>query len=182
MLIFSLTFSFITSNSLTYDQQNHGLKYLFSLPIKKSQFVLEKYLMLLISIVIAIVLMTITSTIILNIISVDISLKNIFTLTYETGAAIYLFITIILQYQIKNGPEKTQQFMSILGAIVAVTIGGIIALIKYSNTAKNIFNNIYNFFVQNGNAIFLLIITIIIGIIIFLSYLKSTRNIKSVTL
>lgn len=179
MGIFSVTVSFIILNSLTLDQQNHGLMYLLTMPFKKKQYVTQKYLLLLFVAICSVVLMTIISTIFSIIANWNIDFLDIFTRVYGVGVAILLILIITTQYQIKNGPEKAQVAMSMIGAIVAVVVGGVIALIKYTEFGEKLFNKIYIYYIDYGSFPFLIFFTIVGAIVVSISCLKSIKTLET---
>lgn len=179
MGIFAVTVSFIILNSLTLDQQNHGLMYLLTMPFKKKQYVTQKYLMLLFAAICSVVLMTIISNIFSIIANWNINFLDIFTRVYGVGVAVLLILIITTQYQIKNGPEKAQVTMSMIGAVVAVVVGGIVALVKYTKFGEEVFNKIYIYYIDYGSFPFLILFTIVAAIVVSISCLKSIKTLET---
>lgn len=178
MAIFSVTLSFIILNSLTLDQQNHGLMYLFTMPFKKKQYVVQKYLLLLFAAIGSVVLMTIITGVFSGIADWNLGFSNIFTRIYGVGVAGLIVLIFITQYQIKYGPEKVQVAMSMIGAIVVVVAGGIVALIKYTAFGNNIFNQIFTYYTRYGSLPFLLLFTIVGIVVVSLSCAKSIKTLE----
>lgn len=179
MAIFSINLSFIILNSLTLDQQNHGLMYLLTLPFKKKQYVIQKYLLLLFATLGSVILMTIFTGIFSKFANWDLNFADIFTPIYGVGVAILAILILATQFQIKNGPEKTQVAVSMIGAIVAISVGGIIALVKYTELGEKIFNQIYSYYLDYGSLPFLILLTIIGAIMIGSSCVKSIKTLET---
>lgn len=179
MAIFSATLSFINLNSLTFDQQNHGLMYLLTMPFQKKQYVIQKYLLLLFATICSVLLMTIITGVFSIIAGWDLNILYLFTRVYGVGAAFLIIIVLTTQYQIKNGPEKAQVAMSMIGAIVAVAIGGIVALVKYTEMGDKIFNKIYTYYIDYGSIPFLALFTIVGAIVISTSCKTSIKTLET---
>lgn len=178
MTIFSMTVSIITMNSLTFDQQNHGMRYLLTMPFTKKQFVIQKYTFLVLTIIGSVVLMSIASGIYTQIAKWDLGGLGSFARIYGVGIVMLLIFMITIQYQIKHGPEKAQVAMSIIGAVVAVTIGGVIALVKYTMFGKEAFDQLFTYFVQHGSSLFLIVLTVIGAIVVIVSCINSVRALE----
>lgn len=179
MGIFSVTISFIILNSLTLDQQNHGLMYLLTMPFKKKQYVTQKYFLLLFAAICSVAVMTIISNIFSIIANWDINFMDIFTRVYGVGVAVLLILIITTQYQIKNGPEKAQVAMSMVGAVVAVVVGGIVALVKYTKFGGELFNKLYGYYIDYGSLPFLIFFTIAGAAVVSISCLKSIKALEA---
>lgn len=166
MAIFSITAAFLMLNSLTFDQQNHGLRFLLTMPITKKQYVAQKYCFLLLTVGISLLLMLVLSSIFAQLMQWEIRFQTILTESYLVALAVLLLLTGILHYQLKNGPEKTQAAMSMIGAVVAVVIGGLIAGIKYTAFGKKIFDHLAAYYAAHGSLLFLILLTILAGLIV----------------
>ena len=88
--------SILSMSTITYDEANHGLKTLFTLPISKSDYVKEKYLFSLIITGIGFVLVAI-----LNCFS-----KSGFMETLIILSTALLLLALSLPFQLKEGNEK----------------------------------------------------------------------------
>lgn len=179
MAIFSITVSFVILNSLTLDQQNHGLMYLLTMPFKKKQYVIQKYLLLLFTTICSVVLMTIITEIYSKIANWNLNFSDVFTRVYSVGVVVLLILILTTQYQIKNGPEKAQVAMSMIGAIVVVVVGGIIALVKYTEFGDKIFNHIYTYYLDHGSLPFVILFTIVGTIVVITSCIKSIKTLET---
>lgn len=178
MAIFSVTLSFVILNSLTFDQQNHGLMYLFTMPFKKKQYVIQKYLLLLFATICSEVLMTVISGVYSEIANWNLAFSDIFIRIYGVGVAGLLILILNTQFQIKNGPEKVQVAMSMIGAIVVIVVGGIIAFVKYTEFGDEIFNRISAYYLDNGALPFLGLFTIVGAVVVIISCKKSIKTLE----
>jgi ABC-2 type transport system permease protein len=179
MAIFSVTLSFLILNSLTLDQQNHGLMYLLTLPFKKKQYVIQKYLLLLFTLGCSVILMTAISVIFAELTNWNLHFSDVFVRVYGVGLAILLVLIVTTQYQIKHGPEKAQVAMSLIGAIVAVVVGGMIALVKYTEFGDNAFKQVSAYYMDYGSIPFLVIFTLVGAVIISASCIKSIKTLET---
>lgn len=88
--------SILSMSTITYDEANHGLKTLFSLPISKSDYVKEKYLFSLIITGIGFVFVTILGCF----------RKSGFMETLVILSTALLLLALSLPFQLKEGNEK----------------------------------------------------------------------------
>ena len=88
--------SILSMSTITYDEANHGLKTLFSLPISKSDYVKEKYLFSLIITGIGFVFVTILGCF----------RKSGFMETLIILSTALLLLALSLPFQLKEGNEK----------------------------------------------------------------------------
>ena len=179
MSVFLMVVSMVVLSALTVDQQNHGLMYLLTLPIKKRQYVVQKYVLLLLATICSTVVMTIIAVVFAAIADWEIGFSDIFTRVYSVGVAMLSILILTMQYQIKHGPEKAQVAMSIIGAIVAIAIGGVVALVKYTSFGEDIFNRIYTYYIEHGSLLILVFFTVAGAAVVSLSCAKSIKTIES---
>lgn len=88
--------SILSMSTITYDEANHGLNTLFTLPISKSDYVKEKYLFSLIITGIGFVLVTILGCV----------SKSGFMETLIILSTALLLLALSLPFQLKEGNEK----------------------------------------------------------------------------
>lgn len=124
-------------------------------------------------------LMTIITEIFSKIANWNINFSDIFTRVYGVGVAVLFILIITTQYQIKNGPEKAQVAMSMIGAIVAVVVAGIITFVKYTKLGEEIFNQIYTYYIDHGSLPFLILFTIVGAVVISISCIKSIKTLET---
>lgn len=101
--------SILSMSTITYDEANHGLNTLFTLPITKSDYVKEKYLFSLIITGIGFVLVTILSCF----------SKSGFVEIVAILSTSLLLLSISLPFQLKEGNEKGRivSFVVVFGFI-----------------------------------------------------------------
>lgn len=109
----------------------------------------------------------------------NLTLTDIFQQAYLVGIIILAILLIIVPYQLKRGPEATQTFMSVVGAIVGAIIGGGYLSVQKTSWGREIFNNIVTSINHNGLTNLLLVITGIVVIILGLSYYRSLTGFRT---
>ena len=108
--------SILSMSTITYDEANHGLKTLFSLPISKSDYVKEKYLFSLIITGIGFVFVTILGCF----------RKSGFMETLVILSTALLLLALSLPFQLKEGNEKGR-------IVLFVVVFGFIFLFVFLN-------------------------------------------------
>lgn len=179
MTIFTLTMSFVMLNSMTQDQKNHGWEYLFTLPIKRSDYVNEKYGLFMFIIADATIIMYVITLLTNKMMNWHLNYKGIFSRVYLVAILTVAFIGILIFCQMKYGPDIIQTLMSMVGAVVAVVVGAIYAAVKYTDWGKKTFNHVYQYFIDHGSFMFLFWLTIIVLVILAISIYQSKRVIKN---
>ncbi len=111
-----MVFAILSLSTISYDEANHGLKTLFTLPISKSDYVKEKYLFSLIITGIGFVFVTI-----LNCFS-----KSGFVEIVTVLSTSLLLLSISLPFQLKEGNEKGR-------IVLFVVVFGFIFLFVFLN-------------------------------------------------
>jgi hypothetical protein len=176
MLLFALTVAFLTLSTVTFDQQNHGLAFLLTLPITKRQYVRQKFLFLLAMIASGTLLMAIISASVNALLHWQLPLQDLSFITVAIGSGTFMLLSITLQLQLQKGPEVAQVAMSLVGAIVAAGIGGIYLLIQRTHWGATVFANLLKSYQQHGALPFigcLLVLSLVIG---YLNYQRSHRH------
>lgn len=146
--------------TITYDQENNGLIYLFALPIKKVTYVKEKYLLTIVALFIGIIVclieaillaqMQLTINISFNILLISIMLSLIFGIGY---------MSIMLPLYLKFGVEKARMLGFITLFFLIFSFIGILNLDKLGINTGNLFSNL--------SIELIVCITIAVGILIF---------------
>ncbi|WP_203638238.1 ABC-2 transporter permease [Levilactobacillus wangkuiensis] len=173
MGIFAVMLSMLTLSLLSANQQNHGLKFLLTLPITKQTYLHQKYLLLFGSVGSAVLIMTGTTWVIARWQRWQLTLAAIFQQAYLVGILILAVLVIIVPYQLKHGPEATQTFMSVVGAAIGAIVGGSYLCVQRTAFGQNIFNQIAAIVTQHGLASLLLTITGLVVILLGYSYYRS---------
>ncbi|WP_338214689.1 ABC-2 transporter permease [Companilactobacillus muriivasis] len=175
MGIFAVMLSMLMLSLLSANQQNRGLKFLLTLPITKKTYIRQKYALLFSNVSGAVLTMIGTTWIIAKWQNWNLTLTDIFQQAYLVGIIILAILLIIVPYQLEHGPEATQTFMSVVGAI----IGGGYLSVQKTSWGREIFNNIVTSINHNGLTSLLLVITGIVVIILGLSYYRSLTGFQT---
>lgn len=126
--ILFVTFGITT---ISYDNYDNGYAFLFTLPISRKLYVMEKYVFSMLSIATGTVLSLILM-IVVSFIKVDYILTTseiAFVIGY--GVSAILISAIMLPVNLKFGPEKGRIAMVVL---IAIVMSGIFAMAKISGT------------------------------------------------
>lgn len=180
---FSFTYVFTTFlciniglNTITYDQSDNSLPFLFTLPIKRSTYVKEKYLLILTlmgaSIVYCVTIHGILALLLdnVNFNTVDLySPDSLWSLVITSLVTSLVYSSIIIPLYLKFGSEKARM----LTYIVVITIF-ILALTFSKISGFLVFNQVFN------NNISISTLTIIILFITSLIFFVSSKISKKV--
>lgn len=157
-------------NTLSYDSHDNGYAFLFTLPISRKLYVLEKYVFSMLSVV--------TGTILSLILMLGVSfVKDNYMLTsseisFVIGYAIGAFVVlaIMLPVNLKFGPEKGRIAMIVL---IAIVMAGVFSISKIAGTVD--LTKLY--FEMREVSIFVIwtILILVTLIIISLSYMISCK-------
>lgn len=178
MGIFAVTNSFIMLNSLTSDQQNNGMSYLLTLPFSKKQYVIEKYSLLIFTVAVSVVLVSGVSWLFSINLNWGLNFLEILARTYLVGLAVLVVLIITTQVQLKEGPEKAQLAMSIVGASVAVIVGGLFYLVKSTDFGIKWFGEILEYYYKYGFSPFIVLFTSVSALFIGFSLKKSIKSLE----
>jgi hypothetical protein len=157
-------------NTLSYDSHDNGNAFLFTLPIDRKLYVLEKYVFSMLSVV--------TGTILSLILMLGVSfVKDNYILTsseisFVIGYAIGAFVVlaIMLPVNLKYGPEKGRVAMIIL---IAIAMAGVFSISKVAGTMD--FTELY-FEMRKIPTFFIWVIMILLTLtIISISYMISCK-------
>lgn len=124
-------------STITYDQENNGLKYMFSLPVNKNKYVLEKYLLALILIVISIGICFMVS-LSLPLINPNMTLANgevIFSIVL-TIVFCLLYCSLLLPLYLKWGVEKSRVYSFITVGLLILMLLLITNVPLFSNSTS----------------------------------------------
>ena len=111
--------------TLTYDEFEHGMSFLMTLPVSRKQYVQEKYLLALTSAVVAMLAAILMAFAVGMIKGTGISIEETLAESYAIICVAALMLAVMIPTTLKFGPEKER---IILFAMVIVIIGGIYAL------------------------------------------------------
>lgn len=113
-----MVFAMLGIGGISYDAFDNGNAFLFTLPITRKQYVLEKYLFMLTLVIAGCVLAY--GVIIFHAMKNGIAIKSSGNLEYLIGCAcgIVLFMALLLPIELKYGPEKGRIAMIAFFAII----------------------------------------------------------------
>ena len=171
----SLTFSLLSISTVSYDEFDNGNAFLFSLPITRKGYVIEKYIFGIMLGVISLILSTIIACIL------TLFLNGTITNDLFLVALIYIPIVLVLQslmlpLQIKFGSEKSRVAMFIVFAIIFIIGYGFNELIRILNID---FTPFINTLLTMNVSMILVIVMILSLIIMFISCKISMKIIKN---
>ncbi len=157
-------------NTLSYDNYDNGYAFLFTLPISRKLYVLEKYVFSMLS--------ALTGSIISLILMIGVSFIKVdymlttseisFVIGYTLGA--FVVLAIMLPVNLKFGPEKGRIAMIVL---IAIVMAGVFSVSKIAATMD--FTKLY-FKIREFSMFFIWGILILIALtIIFISYMISCK-------
>lgn len=157
-------------NTLSYDSHDNGNAFLFTLPITRKLYILEKYVFSMLSVVIG----TILSLILMLGVSfvkdnyMLTSSEISFVIGYAIGA--FVVLAIMLPVNLKFGPEKGRIAMIVL---IAIVMAGVFSISKIAGTVD--LTKLY--FEMREVSIFVIwtILILVTLIIISLSYMISCK-------
>lgn len=167
--------SLFTISTISYDEFDNGNAFLFSLPITRKGYVIEKYIFGIMLGVISLILSTIIACIL------TLFLNSTVTNDLFLVALIYIPIVLVLQslmlpLQIKFGSEKSRIAMFIVFAIIFIIGYGFNELIRILNID---FTPFINTLLTMNVSMILVIVMILSLIIMFISCKISMKIIKN---
>lgn len=178
-LLVTLMSAFLVQGTLTTDQQNHGLRFLLTLPLTRRQYVLEKFVLLLSVLVVASVLMTALAGALNAWLHWHQSWLDITFATFAVAVLVLMIVAITLHAQIKSGPAVAQIAMSLIGAIVAVLIGGCYALVRFTTWGAQRFADLVVAYHHNGPWPFGIILLLVTALVWWLTLRASVKSLTT---
>lgn len=170
--------SFITSlftiSTISYDEFDNGNAFLFSLPITRKDYVLEKYIFGLISGIMFLLLGTVISLVVIGITKTG-SFNEIFLTAGSLFPTILLILSIMLPFILKFGGEKGR--IAIIGVMGFIFVIGLLLIKTTEYLGIDLYvliNKLPKFEPLVYIILFLLLSVVILGI----SYLISLTILK----
>ncbi|MDY4788882.1 MAG: ABC-2 transporter permease [Bacilli bacterium] len=167
----SFVFCLIAITTISYDEFDEGNLYLFTLPFSRKQYVIEKFLLGLISgvsgIVIGIIIVALSSFINGNVVTIDLAYISLFSLLI-----LFLVISIMLPIEINFSGDKSRIVLIIVFGIILLMFIGIKKILELNNI------DISNLITNLNATLLLFLITTLIIIGIFISILISLHFIQ----
>lgn len=142
--------------TLTYDEFEHGMSFLMTLPVTRKLYVREKYLLGLTSAVVAVLAAILMAFVAGKIKRTGISIEETLMESYMMICVAALMMAVMIPITLKFGPEKE---CVILLAMVIIIIGGLYALARiktYFIPDLDLETMLLNFLRAWGNAVLLL--------------------------
>ncbi|NEZ89020.1 ABC-2 transporter permease [Weissella paramesenteroides] len=175
MMVFGITISLVTLNLLTYDQNDNGLVYIFSLPITIKEYIIQKYSIVTLMNVLGIVVMIILSLIFNQVQNWQLSFMWILTSAYLVGLVVLGIILFTLHFQLSHGPESGAVAMSALGSVNVVILGVGWAIFAETNWGRKIVLQIYQYFTDHGTGMLLIGLSLLLVVVISLAAQSSIK-------
>lgn len=133
LCFFSFIMSLFVITTISYDDFDNGNAFLFTLPITRSKYVIEKYMLAIFlggcSWFLAIILAAIVSTV-----KANLSISDLIIIAFLVLPIIILMQAVMIPFQLKYGGEKGR--IAMIGTFGALTVIGIVIV----KTAKLFFN------------------------------------------
>lgn len=162
--------SLFSLSSISYDEFDNGNAFLFSLPITRKDYVLEKYIFGLISGMTSLLLGTVISLVAIGITKTG-SFNEIFITAGSLFPTILLILSIMLPFILKFGGEKGR--IAIIGVMGFIAVVGLL-FTKIAEFMKidlySFFRNLPHFEPQIYIILFLLLSVIVLAISYFISF------------
>lgn len=161
--------SLFVLSSISYDEFDNGNAFLFSLPITRKDYVLEKYIFGLISGITSLLLGTVISLIGIGITKTG-SFNEIIITTSSLFPAILLLLSIMLPFILKYGGEKGR--IAIIGVMGFIFVVGLVLKKTTEYMGIDLYallKNLPQFEPQVYILLFLLLSVVVLGISYFIS-------------
>lgn len=178
-LLVTMMSAFLVQSTLTTDQQNHGLRFLLTLPLTRRQYVLEKFTLLLSVLVVAGVLVAVLAAGLNAWWRWHQSWLDIAFATFAVTVLVLVIVAITLAAQLKRGPAVAQIAMSLIGAIVAVLIGGCYAVVRFTPWGAERFTDLVAAYHQHGPWPFVVILLLVAMVVLWLTLQVSVKSLTN---
>lgn len=169
-----IVISLFTLSTISYDEFDNGNAFLFSLPITRKDYVLEKYIFGLISGIMFLLLGTVISLVVIGITKTG-SFNEIFLTAGSLFPTILLILSIMLPFILKFGGEKGR--IAIIGVMGFIFVIGLLLIKTTEYLGIDLYvliNKLPKFEPLVYIILFLLLSVVILGI----SYLISLTILK----
>lgn len=152
-------------NTISYDEYDNGNAFLFSLPISRKGYVLEKYVFGFVTGGAA-WLFAVIASIVISVVKHSFSLKDTVIVALMYLALLAILLSIMLPVQLKFGGEKRMYVIFGIGGIVGIIAFISIGIIRHFNNINQIMNRLSS--VSSG--VMTLAIVVIAAIAVLISY------------
>ncbi len=111
----------LTLTTISYDEYENGLGYLFTLPVSRKQYVKEKYLFSFITTVSGLGVVSVTTIIVSGVRHVEFSAKEWLMAVFASFLIVAVFLSLLIPIQLKVGADKSRVAMMIVYGGVFLT-------------------------------------------------------------
>ncbi|MFV0393227.1 MAG: ABC-2 transporter permease [Coprobacillaceae bacterium] len=162
----------IVVTTISYDEFDNGYPFLFSLPITRKQYVMEKYIFGCLSIFIALIISVIIPIVMKLFIESNSEVKDIVMIAAMFLPIILIMLSFTLPLRLKLGNEKGRYSVFIITAAILLLVFGGLELLSYLNVdVTTVITKIVNLGTNTILIYLCLLSVILLGISYFVSYL-----------
>ena len=133
---FPFLFGFFTISTVSYDEYQHGMSYLMTLPIKRKTYVTEKYLFAM-SLAgagsLLVLVLELLYQVIVHPVMTNAAMWEILSSTCFMIPVVILFLALALPLNLKFGSEKGRSLFS--GMMLGIFFGGIVIVKKVKGSS-----------------------------------------------
>lgn len=171
----TIMFSMFTISTISYDDFEKGMSYLFTLPVSRKEYVLEKFVFGgLCSICVGMV-STVIALIVSQVKGGSLSVEELLSTGLGTFIVVVVFLALTIPVQLKFGGDKGRMAMMAIVLAVIAAVFGVTAIVKA--TGGNI-DSILNY-LSKASDIQIVCVLIVVGVIaIIASMIVSIRILK----
>lgn len=160
----SILFTMFTVSTITYDEYENGLAYLFSLPVTRKRYAAGKYIFGLIAGVGALVFMSAVTWITVTVKHTAYSVEEWIGVVSVSFLVIVVFLSLMIPMQIKFEADKSRIAMLILsGGVFLVVFGAVKIAVSLGINVEKIFDSVIQMYPEQ-----MIIGSILSGIIFML--------------
>lgn len=163
----ALMLSFITLSTFNYDEAEKGMSYLFTLPIRRKDYIKEKYLLGLIIIIIPALIITLLTCIPYIAANAEREFWDVLFFSLITIPAAIVLLVLEIPLYIKFGQEKRRIVTVISIGVMAACFGMFGSLFEMADR-----DNIVYFYNTNAG-LFILLLILFVTILTMISYKMS---------
>lgn len=164
--------SFFTLSTISYDDFDHGMGYIFTLPVTRKIYVTEKYVFGLLSSAAAAVLSLIVLFAFLVTGYMDISIGELLSEVVGSMIVVLLIMILMIPVQLKFGSEKGRvPMLAVMAGAAAIGF----AVIKILNAMNISVTEVMDMVIKNYPTLLAVGLCILLGIVSIISFVVSLR-------
>ncbi|MGN0250280.1 MAG: ABC-2 transporter permease [Oliverpabstia sp.] len=164
--------SFFTLSTISYDDFDHGMGYIFTLPVTRKIYVTEKYVFGLLSSAAAAVLSLIVLFAFLVTGYMDISIGELLSEVVGSMVVVLLIMILMIPVQLKFGSEKGRvPMLAVMAGAAAIGF----AVIKILNAMNISVTEVMDMVIKNYPTLLAVGLCILLGIASIISFVVSLR-------